>query len=280
MLYGTSSQGGAYGGGTVFSISTSGKERVLYSFGGSTGDGAFPEAEMINVEGTLYGTTLKGGAVGQGTVFAVTRSGKETLLHSFGGSGDGTEPMAGLINVNDALYGTTSGGGTQYAGTAFAITPQGKETVLHSFGASGDGQGPFAGLINANGTLYGTTSGGGKFGGGTVFAITTSGNESVVYSFGDDYLKKDGTYPAARLIKVGTKLYGTTYEGGVENNGTVFATTMRGNETVLHIFGGEGYDGANPQAGLINVGGVLYGTTYKGGVGNYCNCGTVFAITP
>lgn len=172
----------------------SGTYKTLYSFNGGGGDGASPLAPLINMGGTLYGTTFAGGPYncspykGCGTIFSVTLSGTEKVLHSFSGGGtDGANPNAGLINVGGTLYGTTSNGGSTacygsyYAscGTVFSITPGGAEKVLHNFGGSPDGAYPYAGLINVNRTLYGTTSAGGYFcyssvACGTVFTITTA----------------------------------------------------------------------------------------------------------
>jgi uncharacterized repeat protein (TIGR03803 family) len=126
-LYGTTESGGNYpcgfaGCGTVFSISPTGSETVVYRFAGIP-DGQYPEAALINVNGTLYGTTLEGGRStchGCGTVYSVSESGKETVLHAFFGdygSNDGRDPVAPLINLNGTLYGTT------YGNTAFALTP-------------------------------------------------------------------------------------------------------------------------------------------------------------
>jgi uncharacterized repeat protein (TIGR03803 family) len=178
-LYGTTSGGGTYNKGTVFSITTNGSEKVLYSFGGGSADGASPSAGLINVSGTLYGTTGGGGAYNNGTVFSITSGGKEKVLHNFSGT-DGQQPLATLINVNGTLYGTTYAGGAGL-GTVFSITLSGHETVLHSFSESTrtgekDGAYPTSGLSYVNGTLYGTTSiGGGEptvFGSGTVYSIT------------------------------------------------------------------------------------------------------------
>jgi uncharacterized repeat protein (TIGR03803 family) len=66
---------------------------------------------LVNVKGTLYGTTFYGGSSGGGTVFAVATAGKESILHSFKGGKDGSNPVAGLIDVKGTLYGTTSTGG-------------------------------------------------------------------------------------------------------------------------------------------------------------------------
>lgn len=228
LLYGTTQAGGksgcgGYGCGTVFTITPAGKEHVLHSFV-SNGDGSGPPAALVNVKGTLYGTTTEGGAEGDGIVFAITRSGKETILHSFsGGSSDGSEPSAGLINVDGTLYGTTNNGGAYGGGTVFSITPAGSETVLHSFGAAGDGAQPQASLVNVSGTLYGTTYVGGAKGNGAVYSITRSGTETVLYSFSTNY--EDGTRPRAGLINVKGTLYGTTSAGGATDNGTVYSLT-------------------------------------------------------
>jgi uncharacterized repeat protein (TIGR03803 family) len=290
-LYGTTYEGGEcsrVGYGTVFSITPSGTETMLHSFGctsrGGSQDGEYPSAGLVNVKGTLYGTTPKGGANGDGTVFSITPSGTETVLYSFkGGPGDGEAPRAGFINVKGTLYSTTYLGGNCSSsggcGTVFSITPSGTETMLYSFkGGSADGQYPFAGLINVKGTLYGTTFEGGancsgSGGCGTVFSITRSGKETVLHSFAGD---PDGDNPEnGSLINVKGTFYDTTYDGGTNSRGTVYSITPSGTETVLHSFGGSG-DGASPFAGLVNVKGTLYSTTYSGGVGD----GTVFSITP
>ena len=186
-LYGTTYYGGAncgsHGGcGTVFTLTPSGTETVLYSFKGGAHDGEYPAQEaLLNINGTLYATTKRGGTNNLGTVFSITTSGVETVLHSFGGSGDGIYPYGGLIVVNGTLYGTTSNGGTvscglRYGGipgcgTVFSVTTSGSESVLHSFGGAGDGVYPYAGLINVKGTLYGTTTAGGAHNAGSVFSI-------------------------------------------------------------------------------------------------------------
>ncbi|MGC9993506.1 MAG: choice-of-anchor tandem repeat GloVer-containing protein [Candidatus Cybelea sp.] len=101
----------------------------------TSGGYSIENGDYTTENGTLYGTTYDGGANGDGTVFAITPSGKGTVLHNFGGSGDGESPLAGLLNVNGTLYGTTDWGGANGNGTVFAITTSGTETVLHSFAA-------------------------------------------------------------------------------------------------------------------------------------------------
>jgi uncharacterized repeat protein (TIGR03803 family) len=126
-FYGTTYQGGTGGYGTVFKVTPSGTETVLYSFAGGSSDGADPEAGLIQgSDGNFYGNTYLGGAGNLGTVFEVTPSGTETVLHAFaGGSSDGANPSANLIQSSDGnLYGSTGAGGSSGDGTFFEVALQ------------------------------------------------------------------------------------------------------------------------------------------------------------
>ena len=197
VLYGTTFFGGGFGCadgcGTVYSITTLGKERVLYALGYANGDGAYPSGDLVLIGGKLYGTTQNTVAYSSfpaccGTVFEIDTSGHEKVLHEFGGSSDGRTPYGGLVAINKELYGTTLiGGNACYyygysCGTVFRISTSGEESVLYSFGrASHDGEYPTAPVTPLKGWLYGTT--GGDWldyeGGGTVFKVSRTG-EGVV----------------------------------------------------------------------------------------------------
>jgi uncharacterized repeat protein (TIGR03803 family) len=262
------------GCGTVYDMSTSGTFSNLYRFNGRT-SGARPYAGLIDVGGTLYGTAQEGGAHKKGTVFALSTSGTETVLHAFGGK-DGNDPRTSLTSANGTLYGTTYYGGSAGAGTVFSVTSAGAEKVLHSFaGGSYDGSLPLGSLIYVNKMLYGTTSSGGTNGEGTVFEVSPSGsNYTVLHSFQGS---ADGAYPFAGLTESNGVLYGTTQQGGAHNLGTVFAiTTASGSESVIHSFG-SGKDGSKPLAGLTVLNGQLYGTTSFGGSNNL---GSIYTISP
>lgn len=288
-LYGTTFYGGAHGystpyipTGTVFSVTTTGKETVIYSFGYGSPNAFGPYADLIDVKGTLYGTTYDGGPYYYGTVFSVTTNGMEKVVYGFGYGAGPSQPVAGLINVKGVLYGTTPTGGANGIGTVFSVTRTGAEKVTHSFSGAPDGENPEAALVNINGTLYGTAAGGGLHNAGTVFSVTPTGKEKTLYSFCSKRHCVDGSGPEASLTNVNGTLYGTTIYGGKyscgghHSCGTVFSITTSGKETVLHSFGGSG-DGTNPYAGLLNVDGTLYGTTTYGGAHGE---GTVFAVTP
>jgi uncharacterized repeat protein (TIGR03803 family) len=292
MLYGSAGFGGPHNdGGALFAFDlTSGAEKVLHSFGSGT-DGAVPGASLIHVKDTLYGTTESGGTSGYGTVFALDRKTRaETVLYSFCSQDDCTDgafPAAALVDVHGILYGTTEYGGANCAadfgcGTVFALDPAtGVETVLYSFqGNSSDGANPEAGLTEVKGTLYGTTYTGGNCRDvtcGTVFSLDPSnGTEAGLHFFGQG---SDGRDPSAGLIAIRDTLYGTTYYGGAQDEGAVFALDRRtGAEQVLYSFGSYKGDGRFPGAGLIDVSGTFYGTTESGGTGCDDDCGTVFSI--
>lgn len=302
-LYGTTSGGGRTcsaannGCGTVFSITPSGRETVLYRFKGYPDDGAKPTGGLLEINGTLYGTTLFGGSggcsrgsvgyIGCGTVFAITTSGTERLLYSFASrtKHDGNSPHGNLIDVNGGLYGTTLFGGAHSAGTVFSLTFSGHERVIHSFKADDkdDGVYPAAGLVNVEGTLYGT-AGGGAYDAGIVFSITSAARFGVLHSFGG---AGDGNGPRAGLVNVNGTLYGSTAQGGANKHGTIFSITPAGAEEVLYSVAGYPDDGASPAATLIDVNGTLYGTTEYGGSGSctrprqgyYPGCGTVFSLS-
>ena len=289
-FYGTTTQGGntgcggLYDGcGTVYSINASGTEKVLHVFAGSA-DGTIPRAGLIDVNGTLYGTTSRGGQNNYGTVFSISTSGTENVLHSFTGA-DGAYPQGDLIVVDDTLYGTTVEGGTDNNGTVYSITMNGNLRMLHSFSGAPDGANPLAGLTNVKGTLYGTTAQGGLKCGdcGTVFRISTTGQEKVLHKFS---FTPDGGDPQAALIDVNGTLYGTTFYGGSGCGsanggcGTVFSISTTGKEKVLYNFTCCS-DGRAPVANLTDVDGSLYGTTFRGGgVGcGHDGCGTIFSVS-
>jgi uncharacterized repeat protein (TIGR03803 family) len=172
-LYGTTESGGASNAGVVFSLDLkTRKEKVVHSFLNNGVDGIFPLANVIDVNGQLYGTTTGGGAYREGTVFAVDPStGKETVLYSFQSGQDGSAPQDPVINVGQTLYGTTVVGGTSDDGTVFSLDlNSGKEKVLFSFNGS-DGAYPYFAVMSRMNKFYSTTAKGGAYDNGTVFDL-------------------------------------------------------------------------------------------------------------
>ena len=171
--YGTTLTGGDSNQGTIFTLTSAGEEKVLYSFSGGA-DGRFPYAGLVlDSKGNLFGTTYLGGTSGQGTVFKLTTKGKETVLYNFTGGSDGGNPSAALLRDGKGnLYGTTYYGGTSNAGVVFKVDSHHVETVLHSFDYANDGGYPTGALIrDASGNFYGTASAGGTSNHGTIFEL-------------------------------------------------------------------------------------------------------------
>ncbi len=268
-LYGGTFIQGVYGYGTVFKLDTSGKETVLYSFGGL--DGARPGYLVLDTEGNLYGTTKYGGPFGRGTVFKLDTTGKETVLCDFVKAKDGVGPSGPFVrDAQGNLYGTTSAGGALH-GVVFKVDTTGKETVLYTFLGKlyGDGAGPQGVAQDAQGNLYGITGGGGAYSYGTVFKVDTTGKETVLHSFTGG---ADGKHPMSFVLDSQGNLFCTTYKGGAHNHGTIFEVDATGKETVIYNFTGtEGYGGLG-----LDAQGILYGAT-SGGAYGY---GTVFKLTP
>jgi len=209
---------------------------LAYSTPWTNSDGAHPHGELIVSGNTLYGTTWQGTTNGNGTVFAMKTDGTGfTGLHDFAGPPSNV-PLSPYFTNSDGAY-------------------------------------PDSGLILSGNTLYGTTSSGGSSALGIVFAVNTDGTGfAVLHTFTGG---NEGAFPDAPLLLSGSTLYGTTYQGGASNSGTVFAIKTDGTSfTNLYSFAGNS-DGANPFAGLILSGDTLYGAASKGG-GN--GNGTVFAI--
>ncbi len=310
-LYGTTTSGGG-GYGTVFEL-----KRVisgfiylpLYNFKGGD-DGDTPVAKVtIGPNGSLYGTTRKGGGTappyGVGTVFnlqppatsckAVLCSWRETVLVAFNGA-NGSTPLSEVTFDNGGkLFGTTLYGGDYYNGEVYELSPSDGGwvgNIIFSFttGTGGSGYQPVGGVIfDQAGNLYGTNTYGGKEY-GNVYQLLPYGQpwtENTLYDFRGT--AADGGTPDTTLImdKEGN-LYGTTpwFLYSYENAGTVYELTPSGGSwtyTLLYAFP-AGYEGAGAVSALtMDKDGNLYGeASQEGIVGGTCpyGCGSIFKLTP
>jgi uncharacterized repeat protein (TIGR03803 family) len=183
-LYGTTTQAGAFSGGTVFELirQSNGqwKEKILHNFGAQPHDGQAPYTSLIfDSSGNLYGTTTGGGTDGNGTVFElIPQEGglwKEKVLQDFGGSNGGYASSALVFDSAGNLYGATFYGGLYGGGIAYQLTPRGdgswSQQILHNFGNGTDGSSLLGSLTFNAGNLFGTTQSGGTVAEGTVWEI-------------------------------------------------------------------------------------------------------------
>lgn len=283
-FYGTTFEGGANDGGSVFKISPTGELHTLYNFCAQTDctDGDGPSALVQAGNGDFYGVTYSGGTYTGGTVFKITSTGTLTTLYNFcsqSNCSDGAYPEAALIQAaNGDLYGSTTSYGPNFYGTIFKMTLDGVLSTVHAFSLS-DGASPVGVIQATNGNFYGTTEFGGADDDGTVFRMTPAGAVTTLHSFSGS----DGYLPRGSLVQATNgKLYGTTLYGGITNIncyagscGTLFEITPLGKFTTVVTFNST--NGSNPFGGLYQAtDGVLYGTTQIGGNSNY---GTVFSLS-
>lgn len=279
-LYGTTLNGGQFGAGCVYRVTPTGVFSVVHDFGGVAGEGINPQAALVvGLDGHLYGTTLGGGAHGNGSVFRLTLAGVLTTLHGFdAGVDEGDAPGAVLVQAgNGTLYGTTLAGGAFGQGTLFAITPAGAFETLHSFDPQASlGYAPEAGLIaTGDGDFLGTTGSGGARDGGTVFRFTPGQVPQLLHAFGTR--ADDGRNPATELVDAGDGIFfGLTTAGGTSGRGTVFRVGRDGSVRSIYDFGSAGGAGSTPFAGLAEGrDGAFYGTASSGGASG---TGTVYRI--
>lgn len=271
VIYGTATQGGSDGDGTVFSIGTNGIGfNTIYSLTGGSGDAPYDIALYGN---TLYGVAYQGGGMGYGTIFTVNTNGAgSNTLYSFAGSnGENPETISVQGNV---LYGTTYRGGSSGYGIVFTVNTNGAGFInLHSFNGGSDGAFPEGAITISGNLIYGTTSRD-SGGAGALFSMETNGMSfNAFYSF--TLNSESGTDPLGSLILSGNKLYGTASEGGFDSDGTLFSMNTDGTDyDVLHTFTGDD-DGSTPLGSLILSGNMLYGTAAYGAINND---GTVFSI--
>jgi uncharacterized repeat protein (TIGR03803 family) len=263
-FYGTTTVGGAWGGGTIFRITPGGMLTTLASFDG-TNDGTYPYGALLQAaDGNFYGTTLYG-PNSQGTVFKMTLDGALTTLGWFmaGYSGpptgnllNGDSPNGDLIQGSDGnIYGTTQGG------TVFRLVPSGTNWQLQGLGTPPGGNAiPSGGLLQAtDGSFYGVTVGSADAPYGTIYQMTPDGTVSTFVTLLGGY--DQAVNPVGNLWQATDgSFYGTAQCCG--DNGCLFKCTTNG---VLTTFPCD-YDaggGLNPPLVQANDGN-FYGTSVTG----------------
>jgi uncharacterized repeat protein (TIGR03803 family) len=267
-LYGTTTESGPAGNGTIFRINTDGSGfTTLHSF--TKPDGKEPNGLLCS-SNILYGTTLYSGPnqYQNGTVYAMNTDGTGfKVLYAF--TTNAIYPDNTLTLVGNTLFGVTSSS-FGASGSIFKLNTDGTGYAdLYDFQDGNDGTTPTGNLVVTNNTLYGCAS----------FAIyaynLTTSNFDQIYSLTEG-LTDSG------LIHSGNTIYGTTIESGTWGNGAIFQMNFNGKGfTNIYNFTG-GFDGNTSgsalykSAGLTLTNNTLYGTTPTGG--NWGN-GTIFKLS-
>jgi len=284
-------------------------ETVLYSFGSRAGDTIEPDSTLaLTPGGTLFGTSMTGGANGTGTVFELAAPGgvwTEHVIHSFAGYpgyAAGASPLGVVASPTGVLYGTAEVGGANGAGLVFELAPPAAAgeawtyTVLYNFTAqSGDGYAPYGPpILSPNGTLFGTTIYGGTgpcaldptvTGCGTVFELSppappgAAWSETVLYSFtGQD---GDGVNPVGSLVADSSgAIYGATQAGGASPNCPTSRSSLPGCGTVFQLAPPQAPGGDWSEAVLYNFTGAPNdGASPWAGIGAIGANGAVYGTT-
>jgi len=286
FLYGMTNTGGANDSGTIFKIKPDGTGySKLLDFSGSA-NGSSPRGSLISDGTFLYGTTYRGGANDSGTVFKIKPDGTGYLkLLDFSGFANGSYPLCTLISDGTFLYGATYNGGANYLGTIFKIKPDGIAfSTLLNFSGVTDGSYPLGSLYLDGTFLYGTTYQGGTNNLGTIFKIKPNGTS---YSKLLDYAGiTNGSYPFCSFISDGTFLYGMTFQGGINDLGTLFKIMPDGTSYSKMLDFAGSSNGTYPVSSLITDNIYLYGMTSGGGTNdlgtifNYALPAAITAVTP
>ncbi len=280
-----------------FTLPAAAEITVLKTFNASDENGYSPYYGALarGMTNEFYGIAGHGGVSDKGTVYEydpAAQGNEFTVLHKFGSvANDGTNPHSCPIMVGSDLYGTAKVGGSSGHGTIYKIVDlegmSGGPTYSVAFDFSGGtgGSNPIGAPTYdvMNSALYGTTQYGGTDNKGLIYKVADFDTVPIytylhLFAGGAD----DGRNPWGTLVidDMHDVLYGTTRNGGDNDQGTVFKIDIDGNNfTLLHDFndGSVTNDGQDPAAGLTldTVNSVLYGTTYSGGSGGY---GVIFKI--
>jgi uncharacterized repeat protein (TIGR03803 family) len=259
-FYGTTSEGGVNGNGTVFKITPDGKLlTTLHSFSASGTDGGSPMYPVFQASnGDFYGATSAGGTSGVGTFFRITSSGSYKTLVSFDDALGGATPNPPVEGTDGNFYGTTRifGPNSACCGTVYKSTPAGKVTVLYTFPSPGT---PVGQLVQASdGNFWGVTGASC----GELFKVSSSGDFTVVHTFLGQ--PNDGCDPVSGLI-VGSdgNLYGVTFFGGSANDGAIYRVNpSTGDYAIIASFCASTCTFFGPLPVLLqDTNGTFYGNT-------------------
>jgi uncharacterized repeat protein (TIGR03803 family) len=219
-----------------------------------------------DANGNVYGTTVSSGS---GTIFKI-----DATTHSFSTIAslnpptNGAAAWSGLISDSGGnLYGTTDSVGPHGFGTVFEI-PSGSNSIitLASFDTIATGDVSATGYfstrslcVDKDGNVFGTTPGSTFGGNGTLFEIVAGTHTITTLA---TFNGANGKQPNAGLIAdADGNLYGTTYLGGVDDNGTLFKLDAA-THTLSTLVNFTKPTGIRPQTGLVlDSQGNLYGAT-------------------
>jgi uncharacterized repeat protein (TIGR03803 family) len=251
---------------------------TLYSFTGNAPDGQNPGTGLTLVGKTLYGTFFLPNQLSGGVYAISTTTGAETAIIPLPAptglpDNDYAFADAPMLALGRTLYGVTRWANDTDPswGTLFSVnTSTNTPTLLHAFAATDPL--PEGGLAsNGAGLLYGLSTTG-------IFSFDTATSQfATVYTLPESATSYG---PIGTPAYLNGTLYGELQFGGLCSEcGALFAyNTTTATFTILHQFAANGRQGEEPQGGLVNVNGTLYGVTGFSSISRVA--GTLFEYTP
>jgi len=122
-VYGSFSDAGENGPGALFRLSANGERSAFILV---SGEGDKPVGPLVLGHDVVYGAANGSGSDDRGTIFQITGSRQESVLHTFclqQGCPDGVSPQGLTKDGAGVLFGTANGGGSSNNGVIFALKP-------------------------------------------------------------------------------------------------------------------------------------------------------------
>ncbi len=231
FLYGTSGNGGANFGGTIFRLKPDGSNfSIVKSFATTGTNPRYPLASVIEAsDGYLYGTTSAGGTGAGGTVFKIQMDGTGfATVHNFAPMSGATSStvFSTVLEASDGvLYGTTVTLGSTNGGTIYKVNKDGTGFSTLMILSSVHGIPDSTLVEGSDGVLYGAAFLGGSSNGGTVYRINKDGSSfAVISNFGTAAsASSSGSSPRGQVVQgPDGALYGATFWGSTFGNGAIY----------------------------------------------------------
>lgn len=248
-----------------------GNYQVVDDFDGQPNAG--PNSELVAApDGRFYGTTIRGGQHGLGSVYAIDAAGSSRTVYSFGRVHG---PEGVTVGPDGQLYGVTTSTGDREVASVFRLAWNGTLTILRELDPAVEGYQPTPLVVGTDGALYGTTVLGGAGQDGTLYRITTAGESSVVHAF--DAVTEGYSAMGTLLALADGSFVGTMGDDFAQHGGNVYRVAGDGSFSIVAAFGQGGEGPCTPSAGVIDGhDGWLYGTSHGCGASKQ---GTLYRTT-
>lgn len=268
-MYGTTAAGGGTGVGVVFEWNPSTNAySVLLEMNGTNGWTFYNNLTVYNNK--LYGMSVQGGANGGGALYVIDPTlpagSNTTILKQFDQTSGTSAGNNEMIVYNNKLYGCLAQNGANYAGTLFELDPATNNfTVLVNFNYTTTGSVPQGKLVQNGSKFLGMCNGGGANGKGTIYEWDPASPTNVVkkYDFGlGNY--DNPINPGSTLALFNSKLYATTYNGGFNDQGSLFEYDYATGNVTKKLNFNTAENGRIPYGRPTLLNGKIYGTANTG----------------